>query len=198
MRAALAQGTETVLDLGIGQGGAYLLAHPAQRTVGLDRDRDDLRCCAQHYGRRVPLQLLQADGAWALPFRTGSFGAVQIFFPYRLLLALTDPERPLWAELARVTTPVGRVVIIFDVYRGKKRIRGEDEPVFLYAPGKKLAVAAVAAGFVVAQTELSATVVHEQLGTEFSEKIARWAQDPEWAGRQVFQVVATKAAPPAL
>src|SRR5690242_5491444 len=38
----------------------------------------------------------------------------------------------------------GRVVLAVDVYRGRKRIRGEDEPVFLTAPGTKLASAASA------------------------------------------------------
>lgn len=102
--AALAKGHD-VLEVGCGGGpGLGYLAKHARRVIGGDYTAPLLARAERHYRGKIPLLRLDAH---ALPFRSGSFGAV---FLYEALYYLLEPDRFV-AEAARVLRPSGCLVI---------------------------------------------------------------------------------------
>lgn len=96
---------DRVLDLACGTGDlAELAQRRGARVVGADFAGRMLRRAAQ---RRVASALVQADGA-ALPVCDGAFSVVTCGFALRNFVALA----PVFAELARVLEPGGRIALI--------------------------------------------------------------------------------------
>lgn len=103
--ARLAAGAR-VLEVAAGSGqGLGMLASRAARVVGGDIDVGLLARGRRHYGSRVPLVCMDAQG---LPFADGSFDLV-IFF--EALYYVPTPGRAL-DEVARVLVPGGRAVFV--------------------------------------------------------------------------------------
>ena len=105
---------DAVLDVGCGTGAdTVALAErvgPSGRVVGMDHDAEMLeraRQRAEAAGVAGRVEHLRGD-ALALPFRDGEFAATR---SERLFQHLSAPERAL-AEMARVTRPGGRVVVM--------------------------------------------------------------------------------------
>jgi demethylmenaquinone methyltransferase/2-methoxy-6-polyprenyl-1,4-benzoquinol methylase len=96
---------DRVLDLACGTGDlAELAARRGARVVGVDFAREMLRGARR---RRVPAALIQADGA-RLPLPAGAATAALCGFALRNFVSL--PE--IFAELARVLAPGGRVALL--------------------------------------------------------------------------------------
>jgi ubiquinone/menaquinone biosynthesis C-methylase UbiE len=99
-------GDERALDVGTGAGAlAFALAPLVRDVVGLDPVPELLELARQ---RSLPnTQFVEGDGT-ALPFPDGSF---DLTGTHRTLHHVTEPERVV-AELARVTRPSGRVLVV--------------------------------------------------------------------------------------
>lgn len=95
-----------ILDLGCGTGQLLPdLASRASLVVGLDRSTAMLhRARRRAEGSRA--RLVRGE-ARALPFRTGTFTTVVSTFPAEYIL-----DRQVQAEIARVLTPGGRLVVV--------------------------------------------------------------------------------------
>lgn len=100
------QGKERVLDVGTGVGAlALALAPHVTEVVGLDAERELLARARE----RAPANATFVEGdAGALPFEDGSFDLAATL---RTLHHLRRPELAV-AELARVTRPRGRLLVI--------------------------------------------------------------------------------------
>ena len=104
---------DRVLDLACGTGDlAELAAQRGARVVGVDFARQMLSGARR---RRVPAQLVQADCA-RLPLREGFATAAVCGFALRNFVSLEE----IFAELARVLAPGGRVALL-DVDRPQGR-----------------------------------------------------------------------------
>lgn len=104
--AALSAG-ELALDVATGTGDiAFALAEADARVVGLDFAAGML-ALARRRGRGRPVWLVRGD-ALRLPFPDDTFAAATIGFTLRNLTS----RALLLAELARVTRPGGRVVVL--------------------------------------------------------------------------------------
>jgi SAM-dependent methyltransferase len=102
--ATLAKGRD-VLEVACGGGaGLGYLAKNARRVIGGDYTAPLLARAARYYQGEIPLLRLDAH---ALPFRSGSFGAVLL---YEALYYLVEPDRFI-AEAGRVLRPPGCLVI---------------------------------------------------------------------------------------
>ncbi len=130
-----------VLDLGCG-GGTYVryLAGLGHHSIGLDYSLPSLeRARAADPG---PKGLYLAGEAYALPFRTASFGLV---VSIGVLQTLGEPARAI-AEMARVLRPGGSLVVealnrralVSRVRSMVARVRGESERVRLLDPEEVL------------------------------------------------------------
>jgi ubiquinone/menaquinone biosynthesis C-methylase UbiE len=108
--AALVPGP-SVLDLGVGPGGAAIAAaraDPTRRHLGVDRSAEMLRrAAAGAVAAGVPLTLVRAD-ALALPIHDGSLGGA---IGHSVLYLLPDPAAAL-RELHRAVRPGGRVAFL--------------------------------------------------------------------------------------
>lgn len=100
------RGDERTLDVGTGAGAlAFALAPLVREVVGLDPVPELLELARR---RTLPnTEFLEGDGA-ALPFPDGVFDLVGT---HRTLHHVREPERVV-AELARVTRPGGRVLVV--------------------------------------------------------------------------------------
>ena len=93
-----------VLELGCGAGqGLGLLSARAASLVGGDYSRALLDSARAHYGSRVPLVRLSAEG---LPFDSGTFDLVIFFEASYYVPDMTAALQ----EIARILSPGGRVV----------------------------------------------------------------------------------------
>jgi SAM-dependent methyltransferase len=102
--ATLAEGRD-VLEVACGGGpGLGYLARHARRVIGGDYTAPLLSRAERHYQGGIPLLRLDAQ---ALPFRSGSFGAVLL---YEALYYLLEPDRFV-AEAGRVLQRPGCLVI---------------------------------------------------------------------------------------
>jgi demethylmenaquinone methyltransferase/2-methoxy-6-polyprenyl-1,4-benzoquinol methylase len=110
--AALELGADArVLDLACGTGDLALeiaRRHPDAEVTGLDPSRGMLDIAAGKAARRGARLALEVGIAEALPFADATFDGVSIAFGLR---NVPDRERGL-AEMARVTRPGGRVVVL--------------------------------------------------------------------------------------
>lgn len=110
--AALALGDRArVLDLACGTGDlalAILARHPDAELVGLDPSRAMLDIAGDKAARRGARLALEVGIAEELPFDDASFDGVSIAFGLR---NVPDRARAL-GEMARVTRPGGRVVVL--------------------------------------------------------------------------------------
>lgn len=110
--AALALGPGArVLDLACGTGDlalAILARHPDAQVVGVDPSRAMLDIAGAKAARRGARLELEVGIAEELPFADGTFAGVSIAFGLR---NVPDRARGL-AEMARVTRPGGRVVVL--------------------------------------------------------------------------------------
>jgi len=106
----LGDGAE-VLDLACGTGDLaleILRRHPGARLTGLDPSRAMLEVARSKAARRGAALALEVGIAEALPFADETFDGVSIAFGLR---NVPDRARAL-AEMARVTRPGGRVVVL--------------------------------------------------------------------------------------
>jgi ubiquinone/menaquinone biosynthesis C-methylase UbiE len=118
-RRLLARATGTVLEVGAGTGASLPHYPPDVELVALDIAAGMLtraHRCAQRGGRAV--HLVQAD-AHRLPFADGAFDTTVATCVF---CSVADPVRGL-AELARVTNPQGRVLLLEHV-RPRNRLLG--------------------------------------------------------------------------
>lgn len=98
---------QRVLDVACGTGDfvrAVLKATPASSVTGLDFSEEMLRLAR---AKNIPATFVQGD-VLALPFEAGSFDAVTVGFGLRNFVDLPKAL----AEVARVLTPGGRLVIL--------------------------------------------------------------------------------------
>ncbi len=105
-----------VLDLGCGEGPLRDLLEPSLHVVGVDISIDSLRT-ARRDGDHP--SLIQADGTVALPFADGAFDMVVCS---EMLEHVTAPASVL-AELRRVCSPNGRVILTVPIERPKQLIK---------------------------------------------------------------------------
>ncbi len=130
-RIALCAAGRPVLDLACGHGrNALAVAAAGLRVIGLDRDEAALaELGARARDAAVAIARVRADveAGHALPFASGSLGAVLVFrFLYR----------PLAAEIARVLAPGG--ALIAETFTTAQRAfgRGPRRAAFLLDPGE--------------------------------------------------------------
>ena len=103
-----ARGDERALDVGTGAGALALALAPLVReVVGVDRVPELLAHARERAAAFGNVELVEAD-ATALPFPAGSFDLAATI---RMLHHVPRPELVV-AELARVTRPGGRVLVI--------------------------------------------------------------------------------------
>lgn len=122
---------DRVLDVATGTGPLLLRAarrlDPTGLAVGLDPSLDgliDARAAAA--GRRLPIHWVQGR-ALALPFRSGSFDAVQVGFALRHL----GPPPDVLRELRRVLGPGGRLGLV-DFLRPRPGLLGRVGLLYLF------------------------------------------------------------------
>ena len=161
---------ERILDLGIGEGGEYLLRDcPETNRVGVDKNFNILaHLFPESYKEKVTL-LLVANAESNLPFADEVFDKVQISFPNdELLLGLCSSDFSLWAELNRVLKKDGSVDIYIDVPASDIRgvmVHGKAQRIEF--PLSKIFSISESFGFRPISAKLSYENV-QKLGTKFS------------------------------
>ena len=120
-----------VLDLACGRGrNALTVAGAGLRTIGLDRDAAalaELGARAREADAAIARVRADVEAGHALPFATGSLGAVLVF---RFLF------RPLASEIARVLAPGG--LLVYETFTTAQRELGSGprRASFLLNPGE--------------------------------------------------------------
>ncbi len=170
----------SILDLGVGAGGSYMRKDSASTVrVGADTRRNSLTQANRRYG--IEVCLLDAQIRQGLPFRSGVFDGVEMFFPHgNLLFGLAASHAPLWSELNRVVTKDGYVKVVFDVPpEGYRVASAESFSTRVYQPENVLWKNATDNGFDVTLKKLDRDDLRA-LGTQFSNQIAgRLESEPE-------------------
>ena len=176
----------TILDLGVDAGGSYMRKDSASTVrVGADTRRNSLARANRRYG--IEVCLLDAQNPQGLPFRTGAFDGVEMYFPHvKLLYGLTAFHTPLWSELNRVVASDGYVGVVFDVPpEGYRVAEAESFSTRVYQPENVLWRNAVDNGFDVTLTKLDRDNLRA-LGTQFSNRIAgRLESEPDYSAYQL-------------
>jgi SAM-dependent methyltransferase len=166
---------ESILDLGVGKGGDYLLRKkPETLQVGIDIRSDKIKILQKNSnGETVPVVADVADG---LPFASETFKRVQMLFPDDdILYGLCYSDGSLWPELHRVLKKGGVVEMFIDVpfFRYTEVLVNKKEWLKIFDPQVKIRSRCEEFGFSFSMEKISRRTVKE-LGTNFSDQFARW------------------------
>jgi ubiquinone/menaquinone biosynthesis C-methylase UbiE len=167
---------ETVLDIGIGEGGKYISQDSSHNIlrIGLDLDPYGLELARQ----KILTPLVKADATMCLPFKDKSFSRVEIIFPFdELLVALTDKQSNLCTEIQRITK--NEVLIILDTdYFWRQGVYNNGKAITLDYPHELIADNLKTSGLLISEFDEMTIDEVQSLGTDFSESISQWMQLP--------------------
>lgn len=155
---------ERILDLGVGEGGKYLLRNNSLR-VGLDVNYTALDILRENYPKVL---ICQGNIENPLPFKDSEFDSIDIMFPCDELLWDLCRGQDLWNEMKRITREHGRINIVLELPHDRMQgleFHGKDR--LLYDPYLSCLDVIRKAGLMVISKELSKEEVRA-LGTTFA------------------------------